>query len=85
MVMTRQWSWENAETLFTEGLTVARTIPFPYGEARALYEYGMMHAQQGDPRQARKRMKRALSLFERLGALKDVERTQTSLKEVDRL
>jgi class 3 adenylate cyclase/tetratricopeptide (TPR) repeat protein len=85
MVMTRQWSWENAETLFTEGLTVARTIPFPYGEARALYEYGMMHAQQGDPRQARKRMKRALSLFERLGALKDVERTQTALKEVDRL
>jgi class 3 adenylate cyclase/tetratricopeptide (TPR) repeat protein len=84
-VMTRQWSWENAETLFTEALTVARGIPFPYGEARALYEYGMMHAQRGDPRQARKRLKRALTIFERLGARKDLERTQLALKEVDRL
>jgi hypothetical protein len=39
----------------------------------------MTHVQKGEPQQARSRMEEALALFQRLGAGKDVERTEQAL------
>jgi hypothetical protein len=59
-------------------------MPYPYAEARALYEYGMMRCRQGEPRSGRERLEAALVIFRRLGAQKDVERTEQALAALDR-
>ncbi len=64
MVSVRQERWEAAERAFEEGLSLARSTPFPYAEAR-------MPEQMG-------RLEEALAIFQRLGAQKDIERTAES-------
>jgi adenylate cyclase len=79
MVLTRQERFEEAERAFQEGLELARSLPVPYAEARILYQQGLLDQQRGEPEQARERLKEALGIFRRLGAVKDVERTEQAL------
>ena len=62
-----------------EGLAVARSLPYPYGEARLLHVYGEMHARKVEPGPARERLEAALAIFRRLGARKDVERAEQAV------
>src|SRR5204863_403033 len=48
-----------------EGLAVARSISYPYAEARLLHAYGEMQAQKGEPEAARQRLEAALAIFRR--------------------
>lgn len=82
--MAKQGSWNAAELLFDEALALARSLPLPFGEARVLYEYGAMQAVQGSTGQARRRLKKALSVFQRLGAIKDAERVERALADLGR-
>jgi hypothetical protein len=43
-------------------------MPYPYGEARARFEWGRMLAQDGGAEQARHLLDEALAIFQRLGA-----------------
>jgi tetratricopeptide (TPR) repeat protein len=79
MVRICQEHWDEAERALEEGLTMARSLPYPYGEARLLHLYGQMHAQKGEPVPARERLKDALAIFRRLGARKDAERAEQAL------
>jgi hypothetical protein len=79
LVASRQGRWEDAITAVEEGLSLARSMPFPYMEARTLQVYGLMHRQKGEPKPARERLEAALALFRRLGAHKDVEQTEQLL------
>jgi hypothetical protein len=54
-------------------------MPYPYAEARALYERGRLLAKQADREQARPRLAEALGIFRRLGAWPYLERTQQAL------
>lgn len=65
-----------AESALAEGLALARSMPYPYAEARLLCVYGEMHAQNGEPQPARERLQAALTIFQRLGARKDAEQTK---------
>jgi tetratricopeptide (TPR) repeat protein/transcriptional regulator with XRE-family HTH domain len=76
MVRICQERWDEAERALEEGLTMARSLPYPYGEARLLHVYGQMHAQKGEPGPARERLEDALAIFRRLGARKDAERAE---------
>jgi tetratricopeptide (TPR) repeat protein len=78
-VAIRQGRWEEAERALEEGLTLARSMPYPYGEARLLHVYGQMHVAEGEPGPARERLKAALAIFQRLGARKDAERAEGTL------
>lgn len=71
--------WAESERLLTEALSLATAMPFPFGAGRALYEFGLMLAQRGEPDAARERLTRALDVFQRLGAKKDAERTDLAL------
>jgi class 3 adenylate cyclase/tetratricopeptide (TPR) repeat protein len=84
MILAEHERWEEAERVFEEAIAVAHSMPYPYAEARALAEYGVMRCQQGEPQQGRERLEAALAIFRRLGALKDIERTQRALAEPDR-
>jgi hypothetical protein len=50
-------------------------MPFPLGEALALQESGLMMLSHGDRDAARERLEGAATLFDRLGALLESERT----------
>ena len=62
--------------MLDEGLALARSMPYPYAEARLLHVHGQLLAVQGEPELARKRLEAALAIFRRLGARKDLERTE---------
>jgi len=58
---------EEVVRLLLEALSLARAMPFPYGEARAHYWYGMMHLRRAERREARQHFQDALVIFRRLG------------------
>jgi hypothetical protein len=43
----RQGHWQDALGALSEGLDVARAMPYPYAEARLLHVAGLLHAAQG--------------------------------------
>jgi tetratricopeptide (TPR) repeat protein len=81
-VATRQGHWSEAAQALEEGLTLARSMPCPYAEARLLHVYGHMHAQKGEPGPARERFEAALAIFRRLGACKHVERVEQAIADL---
>ena len=82
MVYVRQERFEEAGRAFQEGLELARSLPFPYAEARILYHLGLLERQRGELERAQERLEEALAIFRRLGAGKDVERTEHALAEL---
>ncbi len=62
-----------------EALALARAMPYPYAEAKALYVYGLLHATRGEQRQARARLEEALALLARLGERMYAERAEQAL------
>jgi hypothetical protein len=54
-------------------------MPYPHGEGRLLEVYGRLHLAGGEPTAARERLEAALAVFRRLGARKDIERTERLL------
>src|SRR5262249_25949988 len=67
LVALRQGRWQDAVDALERALAVSRAIHSPYAEARALYVYGVMHQQKGEPERARGRLAAALSMLNRLG------------------
>jgi len=76
MVRAGQGRTEEATRLLEGGLSLARSMPYPYLEARILYHWGTMQVEQGERQQAREKLERALLLFRRLGAEPYVERLE---------
>lgn len=64
---------DEAAHSFSEAVSLARSFPYPYAEARALAEWGKMLLSQGDQVAGQERLQEALAIFQRLGANKDVE------------
>ncbi len=79
-----QGRWQDAERDYGEAVHKAREISYPYLEARALFEWGVMNQQRDDIEQARECLTAALAIFERLGAKPYVERTTEALATLQR-
>jgi tetratricopeptide (TPR) repeat protein len=79
MVAIRQQRRTDAEQALEEGLTLARSMPYPYVEARLLHLYGVLHLQQNEPGQAAHRLDAALAIFRRLGAHRDAAQVEDAL------
>jgi hypothetical protein len=71
--------WEEAEQALDEGLVLARTMSYPYAEARFLQAQGSLLAEQGQLRLGREQWEAALAIFQRLGARKDAERLEREI------
>jgi tetratricopeptide (TPR) repeat protein len=84
LIAIRQQHWAEAEHSLEEGLALARSMPYPYAEARLLHAYGCLHIQKGEPEAARERLKGALALFRRLGARTDVALAEQALSTLSR-
>ncbi len=79
MVMMRRGQGDAAGPILDEGLTLARRMPYPYTEGRLLYLYGLFYHDREEPRLARACLEASLVVFQRLGARKEVERTERLL------
>ena len=79
MLLASQGHWQQAEQALQESISLAHTMPYPYAEGRSLFEYGVLQGKSGDPGRACERLSQALAIFQRLGARKDVERTEEVL------
>jgi hypothetical protein len=79
MVLARDRRWDAAERAFEEAVSVARSLRYPYAEARSLYEWGSMQA--GGPESGRGRLEEAAGIFGRLGSRPYLELVQKALAE----
>lgn len=80
-ICVRQECFEDAEHSLKEALALARSMPYPYAEARALFERGIMDSQRGEHIRGRESMVTAQAIFERLGATPYLEQTQAAIGE----
>ena len=74
MVQTRQRRWTEAAEALAEGLKIARSLPYPYAEARLLAVRAELHAARDEPAQEREDRDTATKIFIRLGAPRDAAR-----------
>ncbi len=82
-VALRQRRWQDAVDALERALSLSRAMPYPYAEARALYVYGLMHQQKGEPEQARERLAAALTILNRLGEQLYAKHVERALVEVE--
>ncbi|GAC1470501.1 MAG: hypothetical protein PVSMB7_21310 [Chloroflexota bacterium] len=82
MIAARCGRYEDAERSFAEAASMAHSMPFPYAEARALADWSLMSLSRGAADQGRRHLEEAHRIFQRLGAQKDVERTEQALARV---
>ncbi|MGH2388509.1 MAG: ATP-binding protein, partial [Chloroflexota bacterium] len=65
LVALRRGQYGAAIDSVEEGLDLARSMPYPYGEARLLHLAGVLYAEQGAPEAARQRWEVTLASFTR--------------------
>jgi tetratricopeptide (TPR) repeat protein len=76
--------WDEAAAALNEALDLARPMPYPYAEAKALYMYGQLHVAKGEPEQARPRYEAALAILNRLGERLYAAQVERALTETAR-
>jgi transcriptional regulator with XRE-family HTH domain len=67
LLATMQGRWDVASEALDEALERTRAMPYPYGEAKTLWVFGRLDRARGSPAIARKRLKQARAICERLG------------------
>jgi tetratricopeptide (TPR) repeat protein len=89
-VLAKRGRRDGAEADLEEAVTLARQIAYPYAEAQALHDMGVLRLRQEGggldrnrpPSQAREPLEAALAIFVRLGAKGDIERTKQTLAQL---
>ena len=76
LVALRQERWDDAVRVLEEAVSLACRMRYPFGEARVLHVYGLLHARREEPGPARRRLQAALAICTRLGARLDAERIE---------
>jgi tetratricopeptide (TPR) repeat protein len=79
IVFTNTRAWDAARRALAEGLAVARSLPYPYGEARLVEADGLLHARANELELARAQLEAAASAFRKLGARMDLERAEQEI------
>jgi tetratricopeptide (TPR) repeat protein len=83
-VRIRQQRWSEAGVALEEAVVLARAMPYPYAEARALCTYGELLTGLGQLERAYDRYTEALGILHSLGEVPYVERIERALAEISR-
>jgi tetratricopeptide (TPR) repeat protein len=67
LVHLRRGQRAEATDALDDACAQARSIPYPWAEAKALYVYGQLHTATGEPNQARKKYEQALAICDHQG------------------
>lgn len=79
LVAVAEGRWEAGAHALDEALALARGMPYPYAEAKALYVYGLLHHTRGSSESARPCFEQALIILARLGERLYAERIERNL------
>jgi tetratricopeptide (TPR) repeat protein/transcriptional regulator with XRE-family HTH domain len=79
LALIRQKRWRAAATALQESIDLAHGRSYLYGEAKALYGYGQLHREMGEPELARERLEAALAILHRLGERLYAEHVERAL------
>jgi tetratricopeptide (TPR) repeat protein len=82
LLAIRQESWQVAERLLEESVSLCRAMRYPYGEAKTLYVYGLLHMRKGEPEQACAQLEAMLATCARLGERLYAEHAERLLAEL---
>ena len=82
LLALRQGHWQEVVVALDEALALARQMPYPYAEAKALYVFGDLHAARGEPERAREQYVAALAVLDRLGERLYAEQVKRALAAV---
>lgn len=85
LLALRHEHWAEAAHVIAEGLAMARSMRFPYAEARLLHVSGQWHAAQGEAEAAHRQWEAAGALFRQLGAHPEAEAAAQALATLPRL
>jgi uncharacterized protein HemY len=80
----RRRRWAKAEQALEEALTICRSMPYPYAEAKVLNEYGYLRLQQDLVQEARQRFEAALAICARMGERLYAQHVETALAAQER-
>jgi tetratricopeptide (TPR) repeat protein len=75
----------DAERTFKESASIARSLRYPYAEARTLYEWGLMYTSGPNPQQGQDRFEEGAGIFRRLGARPYYDLVREAITEPDRI
>jgi len=78
VLASSQRKWVEAEKSFDKAVAINRQYELPWDEARALYEWGTMYGQSKKKEAAYEKLDKAMALFTKVGAKKDVEKTEAA-------
>lgn len=78
-VRIAQQRWDEAEADLEEALSLARLMPYPYAEAKALVVYGDLLVARGHQERAREQYAAALAILRPLGEVAYTERIERDL------
>lgn len=67
LVATHEGRWQDAQVSLAEALSLARALPYPYAEAKALYVSGQLLIQRGDSQRGREQLATARAILSQLG------------------
>jgi tetratricopeptide (TPR) repeat protein len=84
LLAIRSEQWDEAVSALEEALNLARSMPYPYAEAKALSTYGDLLVARGQPEQARDQYEAALMILRSLGERTYSERIERALAETAR-
>jgi tetratricopeptide (TPR) repeat protein len=73
-----------AKEALGEAARLARAMPYPHLEARALHQLGLVESRAGDRERAHEHLRAALAIFRRLGAEPYAERVEGAMDEASR-
>jgi class 3 adenylate cyclase/tetratricopeptide (TPR) repeat protein len=83
LVAASERKWKEAEQEFENAVAINRRYELPFDEAKALATWGRMsllRAASGDRERARERLGAALETFQRVGAVREVEKVRAALE-----
>ena len=83
MVLRETGRWGEADRVLYGAVSLARSIAYPFGEARALFEWARLDLAQGETDRGRARFAEALAIFRGLAAKPYIELTERSVAGLD--
>ena len=85
MLATARQDWGKAAESFDKAIQINRQYQLPWDEARTLYERGLMYlacGRKADREKAHEDLDEALTIFQKVGAKKDVEKVLRKKKRL---
>ena len=82
MLHGKQGRWDESAADFEESLRILAHLGFPFDEGRTRYEFGLMWKNKGEGERAKEHLSRAVQIFERIGAAKELEKAQVVLRDL---